>query len=203
MSFIGDAARRVVYARRQKTLVRPSSEMGDPAMRAKWFQNYDLNGTPTKLRSYVGEPLDYPRPGWEKNYKPIVGNLRGKSVLDIGCNAGYYSVQCKLLGAERVLGVDLSQGRPEDFIEQARFAASVLGVDIEYRTQDFLTLPDDPFDVVLFIGVMYHLDDPIAGLRKAARLARHTLIVETRCVPDRRPILEYRREGWDNDLTSP
>jgi len=209
MSFVTDAARKVVYARRKRNLVRLATEMGDPALRAKidahglWFQNYDLHGTPTKVRSFVGEPLDYPRLAWERNYAPLLTDVKGKSILDIGCNAGYYSAQCKLNGAGKVLGVDVNQGRPENVIEQAKFAASELGLDIEYRVQDYQTLPDEQFDIVLFIGVMYHLDDPIFGLRKAASMARHQLIIETRCVPDKRPIMEYARKGFDNDLTSP
>jgi tRNA (mo5U34)-methyltransferase len=51
-------------------------------------------------------------------------------VLDIGCNAGFYSIEMKRRGAERVFGVDSAP----DYIAQARFAAEMCAVDIELRT---------------------------------------------------------------------
>ena len=204
-----DAARKVVKRRRVQE-IRPLDQQGDPALRkqidafGEWFHNFDLNGTPTKLRSIVGEPLDYRRPGWEQIFRPVLPNVSGKRVLDIGCNAGYYAVECRRLGAASVLGIDVSQGGSWDFIGQAKFAAAQLGIDgIEYRAQDFMDLPDEQFDVVLFIGVMYHLDDPIAGLKKVASLAKEAIVLETRSVPDRRMILEHQVGGWDGDDTSP
>jgi 2-polyprenyl-3-methyl-5-hydroxy-6-metoxy-1,4-benzoquinol methylase len=208
MLAIKDAARNVVRRRRVHQY-RPEAERGDPELRGRidafgeWFQNYDLNGTPTKLRSIVGEPLDFPLPHWEQIFRPYMPNVVDKTVLDIGCNAGFYSVEVKRLGAKSVLGVDVSQGRSESFIDQAKFAAAELNVDVEFRTQDYRELPDEPFDVVLFLGVLYHLDDPIAGLKKAAALAKEAIFVETRCVPDRRLILEHRVGGFDGDDTSP
>ena len=59
----------------------------------------------------------------------IPADLTGKSVLDIGCNAGFYSMEMKRRGAERVLGIDFD----DDYLAQARFAAEVDGLDIEFR----------------------------------------------------------------------
>ena len=56
-------------------------------------------------------------------------DLRGKTVLDIGCNAGFYSLEMKRRGAERVVAIDSDAG----YLAQARFAAEVCGVDIEFR----------------------------------------------------------------------
>ena len=197
----------LVRARRARRLVRPESEWGDPALRAQidalgpWFHNIDLRGTPTKIRSAVGEPLSYPQALWDA-IAPHLPNLRGKTVLDIGANAGFFSLECKRLGADRVVGVDINQGTTGDFVAQARFAAAQLGVEIEYRHQDFRKIEDGPFDLVLFLGVLYHLDDPIQGLSAAARLARHALVVESFATAGHRPVVEFTPSGTYGDVTT-
>ena len=203
-----DTAKRELARRWRRGRRRSPSQMGDPVLRSRidalgsWFQNIDINGTPTKLRSYVGEPLDAPRNDWEL-WVPHLPDLDGKTVLDIGCNAGYYSIECKRRGARHVVGIDVNQGRPEDFIEQARFAASELGLAIEFRHQDLFDVIDAPYDVVLFLGVLYHLDDPIAGLEKAASLTRETLLLGTQASTRRGAVLEHHRNGLNGDATSP
>lgn len=167
-----------------------------------WFHNIDIVGTPTKTRSFMGEPLSYPAPLWGQ-IRPLMPELAEKRVLDIGCNAGFFSIQCKQLGAAHVVGVDVNQGTTSDFVKQARFAASALQLDIEFRHQDFMDVTDESFDVVLFLGVLYHLPDPIAGLHKAAQLAKGTLVVETAAVDVGKPVLQYFPAGIGGDRTSP
>ena len=92
----------------------------------------------------------------------IPGDLTGKSVLDIGCNAGFYSMEMKRRGAARVLGVDYDDA----YLDQARFAAEVKGYDIEFRklsVYDVATL-GERFDLVVFMGVFYHLRHPLLAL---------------------------------------
>ena len=204
-----DTAARLVHRVRKHTLVRPASELGDPELRRRidafgpWFQNIDIRGTPTKTSSQMGEPLDNPAKYWRNVLLPGMPDLRGKSLLDIGCNCGFHSIESKRLGAERVVGIDVNQGRPEDFVAQARFAAGELCLDIEFRYQDFVDVDDGPFDVVLFFGVLYHLGDPIAAMRRVAELVGETLVISTRTTPRRGSILAFKRGGWDNDATTP
>jgi tRNA (mo5U34)-methyltransferase len=84
------------------------------------------------------------------------------SVLDIGCNGGFYSIEMKRRGADRVLGVD----HDSQYLDQARFAAKVLGFNIEFRTLSVYELPSlkERFDLVLFMGVFYHLRHPLLAL---------------------------------------
>src|SRR3954451_2624267 len=95
-------------------------ELGD------WFHNLDLNGVKTAPDHFLG---DYPRIKWQGFARSIPADLRGKSVLDIGCNAGFYAIEMKRRGAERVVGIDSDPG----YLAQARFAAQVCGVDLELR----------------------------------------------------------------------
>src|SRR5215211_882798 len=92
-------------------------ELGD------WFHNIDLHGVSTAPNHFLG---DYPQVKWRRFAHAIPRDLRGKTVLDIGCNGGFYSIEMKRRGADRVVGVDFD----EDYLAQARFAAQVNELDI-------------------------------------------------------------------------
>ena len=124
-----------------------------------WFHNIVLNGVATAPDHFLG---DYPSVKWKSFSDAIPKDLTGKTVLDIGCNGGFYSIEMKRRGASRVLGVDFD----EDYLAQARFAAEVNGLDIEFRrlsVYDVAAL-GERFDVVLFMGVLYHLRHPLLAL---------------------------------------
>jgi tRNA (mo5U34)-methyltransferase len=125
----------------------------------KWFHNLDLKGVPTAPDHYLG---DYPRVKWSRFSHALPSDLRGKSVLDIGCNGGFYSMEMKSRGAARVVAID-----PDDrYLAQAKFAAEVNGFDIEFyhlSVYDIARL-GERFDVVLFLGVLYHLRHPLLAL---------------------------------------
>ena len=125
----------------------------------KWFHNIDLHGVPTAPNHALG---DYPTVKWHKFAHAIPEDLRGKTVLDIGCNAGFYSIEMKRRGADRVLGIDTD----EEYLAQARFAAEVLRQEIEFRQLCVYDLAElhERFDIVLFMGVLYHLRHPLLAL---------------------------------------
>src|SRR5215208_1707917 len=124
-----------------------------------WFHNLNLHGVQTAPNHFLG---DYPANKWSAFATAIPADLRGRTVLDVGCNAGFYSIEMKRRGADRVVGVD----HDPDYLEQARFAAEVSGVEIEFRelsAYDVAAL-GERFDVVLFLGVLYHLRHPLLAL---------------------------------------
>jgi tRNA (mo5U34)-methyltransferase len=124
-----------------------------------WFHNIDLAGIQTAPEHFLG---DYPRARWQRFSHAVSTNLTGKSILDVGCNAGYYAIEMKRRGAHRVLGIDSNEAS----LEQARFAARVSGVDVEFRRMSVYDLPElsERFDVVLFLGVFNHLRHPLLAL---------------------------------------
>lgn len=124
-----------------------------------WFHNMELNGVRTAPDHFLG---DYPNVKWKHFADAMPQDLSGKSVLDIGCNAGFYAMQMKRRGASRVLGVDFD----EDYLAQARFASKVSGLDIEFRKLSVYDVGAlcEKFDVVLFMGVFYHLRHPLLAL---------------------------------------
>jgi tRNA (mo5U34)-methyltransferase len=124
-----------------------------------WFHNLDLKGVRTAPEHFLG---DYPQVKWRHFADAIPADLTGKTVLDIGCNGGFYSMEMKRRGAARVLGIDFD----EDYLAQARFAAEVEGLSIEYRRLSVYDVASlgERFDVVFFIGVFYHLRHPLLAL---------------------------------------
>lgn len=125
----------------------------------EWFHNIDLGGVQTAPNHFLG---DYPAYKWRMFEASVSADLSGKTVLDIGCNGGYFSIQMKRRGAARVLAVDSDSG----YLEQARFAAHVTGVEIEFRQLDVYQVAElrERFDIVLFMGVLYHLRHPLLAL---------------------------------------
>jgi tRNA (mo5U34)-methyltransferase len=128
-------------------------ELGD------WFHNIDLHGVQTAPDHFLG---DYPANKWRRFAHAIPLDLSGLTVLDVGCNGGFYCIELKRRGAVRVVGVDSD----ERYLAQARFAAEVLRVDVEFRNLSVYGLPSlrERFDIVLFMGVLYHLRHPLLAL---------------------------------------
>jgi tRNA (mo5U34)-methyltransferase len=128
-------------------------ELGD------WFHNLDLGGVRTAPDHFLG---DYPQIKWQRFSAALPEDLSGKSVLDVGCNAGFYSIQMKRRGADRVVAIDTD----EKYLAQARFAAKVSDAEIEFRNLSVYEVAElhEQFDLVLFMGVLYHLRHPLLAL---------------------------------------
>jgi len=124
-----------------------------------WFHNINLGGISTAPDHFLG---DYPAVKWRHFAHAIPQDLTGLSVLDIGCNGGFYAIEMKRRGATRVLGIDFDA----DYLAQARFAAEATGQEIEFRALSVYDLGGigERFDIVLFMGVLYHLRHPLLAL---------------------------------------
>lgn len=118
-----------------------------------------LDGIWTAPEHFLG---DYPAVKFERFHDTLPASLKGLSVLDIGCNAGFYSLEMKSRGAARVLGIDTDSR----YLQQARLAASVRGLEIEYRQLGVWDVAQlhETFDIVIFMGVFYHLRHPLLAL---------------------------------------
>ena len=126
---------------------------------APWFHNIDLAGIQTAPDHFLG---DYPQRHWQTFERALPSHLDGRSVLDVGCNAGFFSLRMKERGAGRVVAIDAD----ERYLSQARLAAEVAGADIEFRHLDVYDVAQlgERFDLVLFLGVLYHLRYPLLAL---------------------------------------
>ena len=140
--------------------VVPESDVeGRIAALAPWFHNMKLAGIWTAPDHFLG---DYPGAKFRR-FEAGLPDVRGKSVLDVGCNAGFYSIEMKRRGAGTVVGIDSD----ERYLAQARLAAEVTGFDdIEFRRLDVYDVGElgQRFDLVIFMGVFYHLRHPLLAL---------------------------------------
>ena len=152
---------------------------------APWFHNLHL---PSGRQTAPDHPLgDFPRVKWRELSSAIPEDLTGWRALDVGCNAGYYSFALAQRGAS-VLAIDAD----DHYLRQARWAAEQY--DLSGRiTFERLQVYDlgrraERFDLVLFLGVLYHLRHPLLALDLLADLADRLLVLQTLTMPGNGPV---------------
>lgn len=124
-----------------------------------WFHKMNLGGVDTAPNHPFG---NYPHVKWRHFAHALPQDLSGRTVLDIGCNAGFYSLEMKRRGADRVVGID-SDPR---YLAQARLASEISGLQIDLQQLSVYEVAQlrEKFDVVIFMGVFYHLRHPLLAL---------------------------------------
>jgi tRNA (mo5U34)-methyltransferase len=124
-----------------------------------WFHNLNLRGVRTAPDHFLG---DYPAFKWRRFAHALPMDLTGRTVLDVGCNAGFYALEMKRRGADRVVGIDSD----DHYLAQARFASEVSGLEVEFRKLSVYDVGvlGERFDLVIFMGVLYHLRHPLLAL---------------------------------------
>ena len=118
--------------------------------------------------SYWEEPVKLLRERLERNEIPVSA-IKGKTVLDVGCGGGRYSAAWRLLGAEKVIGYDVSATG----IADARRRVEAAGIDnVFFQEGNVLRLPfaDNSFDIVFSNGVLHHTTDWQKGVSELVRV---------------------------------
>ena len=152
----------------------------DIAALGPWFHNLHLpDGTQTAPGHFLG---DFPTFKWEQIRHHLPEDLTGWTALDIGCNAGFYSFELARRGAT-VTGLD----HDPRYLRQARWAAGQFGLAdrvsfLQMQVYDLAATPER-YDLVLFMGVLYHLRYPLLGLDIVARKVGRRLIFQTLTMP--------------------
>ncbi len=145
-----------------------------------WFHNLHLpDGTQTAPDHPLG---DFPDFKWRQIAGHLPDDLSGWTVLDIGCNAGFYAIELAKRGA-RVTGLDVDP----HFLRQAAWAAR------QFNLEDHITLRQgqiydlahwtERFDLVLFMGVFYHLRHPLLALDIVAEKVKRLLVFQSLTMP--------------------
>jgi tRNA (mo5U34)-methyltransferase len=170
-----------------------TARAADIARLAPWFHNLHLpDGTQTAPDHALG---DFPRYKWETLAPHLPSRLTGWTALDIGCNAGYYSFELARRGAT-VVGIDLDA----HYLRQAHWAARELGLEdrVEFRRMQVYELARsaEEFDLVLFMGVFYHLRYPLLGLDLVARCTRRLMVFQTLTLPG----MEVYPDTYDREI---
>lgn len=144
-----------------------------------WYQHFEL---PSGVLTGNGqEPSYQPETRW-KLFEPFVPkDLSGQSVLDVGGNAGYFSVQMKLRGAKKCVLVESYV----EFARQAEFVAKQFGVKLEIVNEDIHTYcltTEERFDYVLFVGLFYHLKYPVLVLDRLAEMTKGRMFFQSHLI---------------------
>jgi tRNA (mo5U34)-methyltransferase len=145
-----------------------------------WFHNIHLpDGTQTAPDHRFG---DFPLFKWRKLESSVPDDLHGWSVLDIGCNAGYYSVELARRGAT-VLGIDVEPL----YLRQARWVAQQYDLQdrLQFMHADVYDLiwQRRQFDLVWFAGVFYHLRYPLLALDLVRSVTGRLMMFQTMTMP--------------------
>jgi SAM-dependent methyltransferase len=149
----------------------------------RWHYEFELDGLRTPLwdAGHRNRHEQRRRHVLDSLVRACGGSLAGRRVLDLGCNAGWWSLAALDAGAEHVTGID---GRAMH-VEQAELVFSVKQVDparYAFRQADLLALDalaGGPFDVVLCLGLLYHVNRPFELMRLMARTGAPVLCIDT------------------------
>ncbi len=157
-----------------------------------WHYAYEFDGGlsfPTRHHKSGLDTDDPQRPLQRfRHFMPYLiqsqgGSLKGKRVLDIACNSGFWSIQCALLGAE-VIGFDARA----ELIEQANLLKWITGADsVEFKVLDFWQMTPEAlggrFDIVVNLGFLYHVPKPVEALELTKTMARTHILLDTAVHP--------------------
>jgi tRNA (mo5U34)-methyltransferase len=162
------------------TLETASTHDPEIAALGPWFHNLHL---PDGRQTAPDHPLgDFPAFKWRDLAPSLPANLSGWHALDVGCNAGFYSFELAHRGAE-VVAIDAD----EHYLRQAQWASGLYGLEtqIEFRRSQVYDLgrSEERFELVLFMGVLYHLRYPLLGLDIVAEATTRLLVLQTLTAP--------------------
>ncbi len=123
---------------------------------------------------------------WCRRFEQLLslrlGDLTGKTVLDISAKDGYFSFAAERFGASRVAAVDLYAWRRPGARERFEHTRDTLGSrveDLDVRASEVSPGTVGQFDVVLFLGALGHVHDPLLALEQMASVTKELLVVET------------------------
>ena len=165
-----------------------------------WHYEFDLDGviTPIYKKDSVNRHIQRRRIGFEPLVNVAGGSLRGRRVLDLGCNSGWWSLSALEAGADFVHGID---GR-QHHIDQANLVFDVKGVDpsrYSFELGNIFEYPyEEQFDIVLCLGLMYHIAKPIELFEIFTRVGASLILIDTivNLIPT--SAFRVRRESLDS-----
>jgi tRNA (mo5U34)-methyltransferase len=180
----------------------PSLNLDDDAVLTAEINKY-FWWHPIKVREGITTPGQKKALHYELKvaFDPV--DLHGKTVLDTGAWNGGWSVEASRRGAKSVLALDHPtwyspkfRGRETfDLMLKACKITNVEGADQDLDAPGLSLSKFGSFDVVLYMGLFYHLKDPLAALRELAKLTKEVMIIETYVcdveLEDKRPVMMY------------
>ena len=158
-----------------------------------WFHNLHLpDSTQTAPDHWLG---DFPMFKWKELSPYIPEDLNGWKVLDVGCNAGFYTFELAKRGAD-VLGIDVDT----HYLKQAEWASEKMGLQKKTRFQQMqvydLAKQEETFDLIWFMGVLYHLRYPMLAMDILAEKNTDMMVFQTLSMPG----ADAEENTWDRPI---
>jgi len=165
-----------------------------------WFYEFDFGTDGRTVSLLPSDVLPIHSTRLEMVNRAVVAHfgerLAQVRCLDVGCHEGYYSVAMARKGVREVLGIDVR----ETNLRKARFVAEALGLsNISYQQGNCEEL--DPsalgrYELCLFLGILYHLENPMLALRKVAAMTTELCVIETQVADEVEGAAEWGAREW-------
>jgi SAM-dependent methyltransferase len=143
------------------------------------FEFADGVSTPVHDRGQINRQRQRYAYFFERLLTAAGGSLRGRRVLDLGCNAGFWSLAAHDAGADFVMGIDFN----EEYIEQAKLVFEASGADpgsYQFQQGDVFTQQfDRGFDVVLCLGLIDQVDRPVELFQLMAGTGAELIVIDS------------------------
>lgn len=131
---------------------------------------YGIETIPGRISPARGE-------NWDKILKPIPQDLTGKTVLDLGCNAGAFSFELAKRNASKVVGVEFNK----KYYDQAIYINKILDLNVIFQlssVEDYLKVCGQ-FDFIVCVGLLYHVHNPLSIAKAIYQKTKIKAIIET------------------------
>lgn len=173
---------------------------------SRWHYQFDINGikTPTDSPEKVNRHLQRKKYFFDPLLSLLDGSLMGKTVLDLGCNAGFWSLLSIENNCKYVLGID---GR-KMHIDQANFIFDVKDVAkekysfIQEDIYNYFNMTTDQFDIIYCMGLLYHINNPIELLENICRINKDIILIDTSINDHIDPIMILQKENISDPRNS-
>jgi len=165
-----------------------------------WFYEFDLGAYGRTVSSLPPEVLPIHQTRLQMVNQVVDGyfgsRLREIRCLDVGCHEGYYSVAMARKGMREVRGVDVR----ESSLAKAAFVRDALALGNlafeRHNCEDLRVEESGPFELTLFLGILYHLENPMLCLRNVSRLTGEVCVIETQVVDEVEGYAEWGARDW-------
>ena len=173
----------------------PMSTLIEQAHSREWFYSYDLPDGSSTSTYHDADIHVIHDTRWRMLQSYLDRNLgadrAGLSALDLASHQGWFSVNMVRAGFSPVLGIDARQSHVDD----ATLISNIYEMDqLSFVKGDIHAQSPDQvgqFDVVLMLGLLYHLENPVGALRVCRSLCKNLCIIETQIVPGMTGFVDY------------
>ena len=166
-----------------------------------WFYDFDLgvhgrteSKLPVEVRPIHTTRLQMINTVLDAYFK--TASAKTIACIDIACHEGFYSIEVAKRGLKRVLGIDIR----DDSLAKGRFVAEKLQLNnTEFKhmnAEDVKPESVGMFEISFFLGLLYHVENPMLCLRRAASVTKDLCILETQVIDEVTGATEWGHKTW-------